>query len=44
MNPVLVALGLVAAYVLISFLRVIFFPRKPPAPIEYKPRQARLGG
>lgn len=42
MSPILWAVGLVVAYVLILLLRVIFFPRKPPAPIKYEPRQVRL--
>ncbi|EFN57115.1 hypothetical protein CHLNCDRAFT_34937 [Chlorella variabilis] len=39
MNVIVTACGLVVAYVLLSLLRAIFFPRKPPAPLEYKPRQ-----
>lgn len=42
MNVIVTACGLVVAYVLLSLLRAIFFPRKPPAPLEYKPRQ--VGG
>ncbi len=29
----------VVGYVLLSIVRAIFFPPKPPAPLEYKPRQ-----
>lgn len=36
---ILFAAGAVAAYVLVAVLRSIFFPSKPPAPLEYQPQQ-----
>jgi hypothetical protein len=42
MNVLLVAAYAVIGYVLLSLVRAFLFPRKPPAPLEYKPRQ--VGG
>jgi hypothetical protein len=42
MNAILAACGLVAVYILISLLRVVFFPRQPPPPLVYTPKQVMV--
>ena len=39
MNILLAAAYTVIGYVLLSLIRAYLFPPKPPAPLEYKPRQ-----